>query len=406
MNFASRFSTWSFTSATTAFDIEYSNLPLDYFTGVLPRAQYGEESSAVLDLGKASGSAEFSGSTGSDIDRWSVKDGVTGNNVQLGTDGTILVAATATGKHTLSHTHAFSGNVAIDTSLSGSLKISALRSAIALQKYKEVQNSNDSDFASQVLAHFGVKPHTDSRTSRFIGGSDSVIDINPQVNQNLTGDNQAEIKAIATGDLSAGCKFTADTYGIVIGIYRCVPQLDIAHSGIDRQLLKTDASDFVIPELDSIGMQTQYKFELFAPPAGHSKDDSFGDTYSADMSATYGYAPRYCEYKVSFDRVDGAFNSVLSSWVVGYNSTYLHRWLQPNEGFGLLLILTGCWFVLLLFVILFFRSRYPVVLPMIRFLLVVLILVLLFVIFLYMVYLIQNNLYIDYETSCILSSSF
>ena len=104
-------------------------------------------------------------------------------------------------------------------------------------------------------------------------------------NQNLTGDNQAEIKAIATGDLSAGCKFTADTYGIVIGLYRCVPQLDIAHCGIDRQLLKTDASDFVIPELDSIGMQTQYKFELFSPPAGHSKVDSvFGTSDSADLS--------------------------------------------------------------------------------------------------------------------------
>ena len=41
---------------------------------------------------------------------------------------------------------------------SSSLKISALRSATALQKYKEIQNSNDPDFANQVLAHFGIKP--------------------------------------------------------------------------------------------------------------------------------------------------------------------------------------------------------------------------------------------------------
>ena len=40
--------------------------------------------------------------------------------------------------------------------------ISALRSATALQKYKEIQNSNDPDFANQVLAHFGIKPIVDS----------------------------------------------------------------------------------------------------------------------------------------------------------------------------------------------------------------------------------------------------
>lgn len=317
MDYGSRFTSWSFTSATTTFDIEYSNLPLDYFTGVLPRAQYGDESSAVIDGPKT---------TKTDFASWSSLSSdvsfPSGRSVETATDSNNL---SVSGVTQLVHSHDLS---------SSSLKVSALRSAIALQKYKEVQNSNDSDFASQVLAHFGVKPHSDSRTSRFIGGSDSVIDINPQINQNLTGENQAEIKAIATGDLSAGCKFTANTYGIVIGIYRCVPQLDLAHSGIDRQLLKTDASDFVIPELDSIGMQTQYKFELFAPPAGYSKNDSaYGNPYSVDMSATYGYAPRYCEYKVSFDRVDGAFNSVLSSWVVGYNNKYLNRWLQPSDKF-------------------------------------------------------------------------
>lgn len=317
MDYSSRFTSWIFKSTTTTFDMEYSNLPLDYFTGVLPRAQYGDESSAAID-GPKNTLTDFSG--------WSaLKEGTSfpkGANVETATDSDNL---SVSGVSQLVHTHGLSPS---------SLKVSALRSAIALQKYKEVQNSNDSDFASQVLAHFGVKPRSDSRTSRFIGGSDSVIDINPQINQNLTGDNQAEIKAIATGDLSAGCKFTADTYGIVIGIYRCVPQLDIAHSGIDRQLLKTDASDFVIPELDSIGMQTQYKFELYAPPACYSKSDSgLASTYSVDMSSTYGYAPRYCEYKVSFDRVDGAFNSVLSSWVVGYNNRYLNRWLQPSSGY-------------------------------------------------------------------------
>lgn len=315
---------------TSLFDMEFSNLSLDYFLGVLPKAQYGDESAVAL------GSSSFSGGL-KDIE---IKDPKVVSNSPIDYNNNNGYPLTYKGDSPERYDSDLYVNNSQDlvssitgrvngTPVDASLKISALRSAIALQKYKEVQGSNDSDFASQVLAHFGIKPKTDSRVSRFIGGSDSLIDINPQVNQNLTGDNNAEIKAIATGNLSAGCKFTADTYGIVIGIYRCVPQLDLAHVGIDRQLLKTDASDFVIPELDSIGMQTQYRFELAYAPAGYSKNDDFSlkDTFSG---ASYGYAPRYCEYKVSFDRVDGAFNGVLSSWVTGYDSKLLQSWASGD----------------------------------------------------------------------------
>lgn len=311
----------------TIFDMEFSNLSLDYFLGVLPRAQYGDESAVAITGGSSVSSGTVyidnpeivtSGDIGIDFNsgnpqpltyKGSSPESISsGLYVNSGNDGVGSIT----------------GKLRDSVSSDSAMKISALRSAIALQKYKEVQGSNDSDFVSQVLAHFGVKPKTDARMSKFIGGSDSVIDINPQINQNLAGDNEAEIKAIAVGDLSAGCKFTADTYGIVIGIYRCVPQLDLSHVGVDRQLLKTDATDFVIPELDSIGMQTQYRFELAYSPVGSArKDDLTLQSWSND---SYGYAPRYCEYKTSFDRVDGAFNGVLSSWVTGYDSNLLQKW--------------------------------------------------------------------------------
>lgn len=297
---------------TSILDLENSNLPIDYFTSVLPRAQYGDESAVALDLGPASGTASLTASTSDDYGRWNGQDADYGASIVVGDPPSHEVTDTAS----------------VNTTLSGSLKISALRSATALQKYKEVQNSNDPDFANQVLAHFGIKPKVDSRLSTFIGGDDKTLSINPQVNTNFQNGGEPEIKAIGIGDLSAGCKFTSTTYGMIIGIYRAVPQLDYSRSGIDRNLFKTDASDFPIPELDSIGMQTQYRCELSAPLAGYCEntDDTSLSPYPIDMSVTYGYSPRYAELKCTYDYYEGGFCGTYSTWVTGYDEQSLSFW--------------------------------------------------------------------------------
>lgn len=314
---------------TSIIDLENSNLPVDYFTSVLPRAQYGDESVAPVDLGSVSvkdPSLVLATSAGTPSDPY-VRLGVSGFG-QVGDGSTNIKGNISTGSSSSDlPTHkvqSLTGVVSADSSL----RISALRSATALQKYREIQNSNDPDFASQVLAHFGIKPKVDSRTSIFIGGDDKTLSINPQVNTNFVDGGAPDIKAIGVGDLSAGCKFTASTYGIVIGIYRAVPQLDYSHVGIDRNLFKTDATDFPIPELDSIGMQTQYRCELSAPSIGLNA--TLGSTQSSnlpiDMSVTYGYAPRYAELKSARDYFEGGFCGTYSSWVTGYDETFLRNW--------------------------------------------------------------------------------
>lgn len=306
-------------------DMRFSNLPLDYFNGVLPTPQYGDESVVNLNLGSASGTASVSGSTGSDVGQWSGSSSLLpGQSVVMGTPPHRLNCKISDTEYVpIQHIHSISGSASINTSLSGSLSVLALRQATALQKYKEIQLANDPDFESQVEAHFGIKPKHDMHKSRFIGGASSMIDINPVVNQNLGSgsslSNEAVTKAAPTGQGGANFKFTADTYGVVIGIYRCTPVLDYEHVGIDRTLLKTDAADFVIPELDSIGMQQTFNCELYAP----SSVVQGSNPPEYDMSSTYGYAPRYAEYKTSFDRFNGAFGSSLKSWVTGLNSIAL-----------------------------------------------------------------------------------
>lgn len=319
---------------TSIIDLENSNLPMDYFTSVLPRAQYGDEGAVSVGLDRTD--ALFRINDAADGTKGVIFGGSSymptdtlekANTAPVSAHGGYVspVRTSSTGLQVVG----FSGELTADASL----KISALRSATALQKYKEIQNSNDPDFAEQVLAHFGIKPKVDSRTSVFIGGDDKTLSINPQVNTNFLDGGEPEIKAIGIGDLSAGCKFTSTTYGMIIGIYRAVPQLDYSRVGIDRNLLKTDATDFPIPELDSIGMQTQYRCELSAPLIGLSKAISDYSTQAnpIDMSVTYGYSPRYAELKSARDYYEGGFCGTYSTWVTGYDQAFLAHW-RRNQG--------------------------------------------------------------------------
>lgn len=300
-------------------DMRFSNLPLDYFSGVLPVSQFGDESYVNLNINSTSSVLEVNGSTGNDVGKWGRVDGVllSGNSaVTSNSDGTLSVDNSA---HAISHVHTFAGSGNVDIQNSGTLSILALRNALAVQRYKEIQLANDVDFQSQVLAHFGIKPNDKDENSLFIGGTSSMININEQVNQNLTANNKASYGAAPQGSGSADIKFTAKTYGVVIGIYRCTPVLDFAHVGIDRTLFKTDASDFVIPELDSVGMQQTYRCEVVAPAPYNRTYPTFLVGSQPDFTQTYGYAPRYAEYKTSYDRYNGGFCGPLSSWVTGLN---------------------------------------------------------------------------------------
>lgn len=331
-NFISDFS--FITLMTSIIDLENSNLPIDYFTSVLPRAQYGDESAVSVGLNRTDALLRINDAA--DATKGAIFGGssyTADDNLQKANSAPVSahqgyvapVRTASTGLQLVG----FSGELTADASM----KISALRSATALQKYKEIQNSNDPDFAAQVLAHFGIKPKVDSRTSVFIGGDDKTLSINPQVNTNFQNGGEPEIKAIGIGDLSAGCKFTSTTYGMIIGIYRAIPQLDYSHVGIDRNLFKTDASDFPIPELDSIGMQTQYRCELSAPLLGLCKSlvPYEKQTSPLDMSVTYGYSPRYAELKSARDYYEGGFCGTYSSWVTGYDQSFLSAW-RRNHG--------------------------------------------------------------------------
>ena len=349
---SSAFDSWTSRDNTLnsyLFDMEYSRLPLDRFNGGLPKAQFGDES--VVNLGSGSpvpvvgslnsttesvlsGSANFALTSPTFIvgdDKSSgtynveAKLSSAGNNSSLLVDGTPITSISASTQGTgnvdvVSSVKPTMVNVASASSAS-ELSVIALRRATALQRYKEIQECNDTDFCSQIEAHFGVRPNSHGTKSKFLGGYSSVFDINPQINQNLSGNNVANIQAAPTSSSGGKCSFkVSDDYGIVMGIYRITPQLDYADCGLDSRNLMVNASDYPIPELDSIGMDTLKVNSLVVKDYPINGNNDLGG-----LNTSYAYAPRYLDFKLSFDRFSGAFLSNLRTWVTGQQMDILQK---------------------------------------------------------------------------------
>ena len=148
--------------------------------GMLPNSQFGDV--AVVDV---------SGETGSGL----VRIGNTGLTVQnygeINSDAGFFVKPSSVPPSTIPAGRDLLVN---QIPLSSSFGILALRQAEALQKYREITQSVDTNYRDQIKAHFGVNvPASDSHMAQYIGGIARNLDISEVVNNNLQGDGEAVI---------------------------------------------------------------------------------------------------------------------------------------------------------------------------------------------------------------------
>ena len=144
--------------------------------------------------------------------------------------------------------------------------ILALRQAEALQKWREITQSVDTNYRDQIRAHFGVKvPQSESHMAKYIGGIARNLDISEVVNNYLPGNDypvsgaksEAYIYGKGVGSGRGSTTFnTGSGYYVLMCIYHAVPLLDYAISGPDGQNLATSVEDLPIPEFDNIGMES------------------------------------------------------------------------------------------------------------------------------------------------------
>lgn len=239
---------------------------------------------------------------------------VTANPIMTGTENVSLQFPTAV---TGSGFSQGSPLVARMSELKASFTILALRQAEALQKWKEITQSVDTDYRSQIKAHFGVNvPASDSHRALYIGGIAQNLDISEVINTQLdSSDSQAYIYGKGVGTGTGRFNFvTGGSYYVIMGIYHNVPLLDYEMSSPDSQLLATNVEDLPIPEFDSIGMQPINMVQFV------NQDYSY---HVADLTkATLGYLPRYYPWKTKVDVIKGAFTSTFRNWVAPITPDY------------------------------------------------------------------------------------
>lgn len=267
----------------------------DYFTSALPFAQKGEpvtipiDGVVVLDnaptqAGRWRDPSSHAPSTAGDIQS---SDGVA--SPQPGdalVDNGIIKQTTV---------YDPSGSLIVNNA---NATLNDLRIAMRVQEWLEKSargGTRDNEF---IRVQFGVKT-SDARLQRpeYITGIKTPVTISEVLNTTGTEDApQGQMAghgvAVVNGNYGS---YYAEEPGYIIGIMNVQPQTAYSQ-GIPKHWLKiTDPTENLFPVFGNLGEQSIERRELFA--------------YTAAGLETFGYIPRYSEYKYENNRVAGDFSS-------------------------------------------------------------------------------------------------
>lgn len=187
----------------------------------------------------------------------------------------------------------------------GSTTINDLRRAFRLQEWLEIQARAGSRYVETILGHFGVRS-SDKRLQRpeYITGTKSPVRISEVLQTGETGTSPQGNMAGHGVSYTRGKygSYYCEEHGLIMGIMSVIPK-PAYQNGIPKFFLKTnDPFDFYWPKFANIGEQPVLNDEIYA--------------YQADGADTFGYVPRYSEYKYMPSRTCGEFRSTLDYWTL------------------------------------------------------------------------------------------
>lgn len=191
-----------------------------------------------------------------------------------------------------------------------SVTINDLRTALAIQWWMENNARGGARYIEQIESHFAVRvPDYRLQRSEYLGGGKQPVQISEVLATSKA--DTTPIGDMAGHGISVGKsnRFTyrCQEHGIILGIMSVVP-IPAYQQGIDRMWSRREKFDFAWPELAHLGEQEVLSKEVFYSYLAADDDEN---------NETFGYIPRYAEYKFKQDRVAGDFRDNLAFWHLG-----------------------------------------------------------------------------------------
>lgn len=310
----------------------------DRFTSALPSPQKGEATlipmsgNAVIGYGNAGEKRLYNdqdfekfGWVGTPLGWKHDVNGMSANTLVTANNGNIA----AIGKYPTDSgvTEAF--NLVADLSQVESATINNLRQAFAVQQFMEADARGGTRYREIIRNHFGVD--IDDKTVQvpeYLGGQRYMINVNQVVQTSATDTTSPQGNAAAisvTPFMENSFTKSFQEHGYVIGVC-CIRNDNTYQQGIEKLWIRTDKFDFYWPEFAHLGEQAIINKEIYVQGTAQDRE-------------AFGYQEAYSEYRMTPNRVCGAFRSnakqPLDAWHYADNYEKLPRlsqeWLATDK---------------------------------------------------------------------------
>lgn len=308
---------------TSAIGLKQRGWEKDYFTSALPWAQRGAE--VLMPLGGVatvdySYPAQFIDASGNPI-------GNNGASLSISNDGLKAPSAAALNLGIK--------NIDSVTFQNSTISINDFRRSLAIQRWLENNARGGGRYIEQIQSHFNMRvPDYRLQRAEYLGGGKQPVTISEVVQTAVTTDgiDNFPLGELGGHGISVGKsnRFTyrCQEHGFIIGIMSIIPKSAYSQ-GLERLWFRQSKYDYAWPELANLGEQGILNKEIFM---------SFDNADLNINNATFGYIPRYAEYKFKNDRVAGDFRNTLGFWHLqrfftqrpGLNSAFLMMNDEPD----------------------------------------------------------------------------
>lgn len=199
------------------------------------------------------------------------------------------------------------GELFADLSNAVASSITDLRLAIRLQEWFEKAARGGSRYVEQLKVHWNVVA-SDKRLNRpeYIGGTRVPVVISEVLQTSSSDDTTPQANMAGhgiAGSYGSSVRYYSEEHGYIIGIMSIMPSTAY-QQGIPRHFSRKTWQDYAWPTFAHLSEQPILNKELYIA------DDGLDDE-------TFGFIPRYSEYRYNPSRVSGDFRSSLNFWHMG-----------------------------------------------------------------------------------------